>query len=254
MRALTFRRERRSPSGSMPGGPPPDPETRFFSIWHNQAKQRQMLMTFALLSQAALIIVLVSYSRLAHSSRFVPFLYVVDRSGEVMALGSAKPLPADTDGVVYFSLASFISGVRAVYSDPIAQRAALQAAWAYVPADNPEAHSPEFLNAYLSRNDPRSLSEQLVKTADIVSILKLPPSGPETAASRSRSTWRIRWRETTYPLAIGAPTTAEWEAFATVRVHPKKVIDAFDRNPFGVFVDQLSWSLISSSETSSTSH
>jgi type IV secretory pathway TrbF-like protein len=252
MRLPTFRREHRSPSEALPGGPPPDPETRFFSIWQNQAKQRQMLMTFALLSQAALIIVLVSYARLAHSSRFVPFLYVVDRSGEVMALGSAKPMPADTDGVVYFSLASFLSGVRAVYSDPVAQRAALQSAWAYVPSDNPEARSPEFLNAYLSRNDPRTLSQQIVRTADIVSILKLPQSGAETPATRSHSTWRIRWRETTYPLAIGAPTTAEWEAFTTVRVHPKKVIEAFDRNPFGVYVDQLSWSRISNSNTSST--
>jgi type IV secretion system protein TrbF len=232
--------ERRSPHSLEDTSRPPEPSQVFQSLWANEGKQRQQFFVLALLSLSALVFVLVAYAQLARASRFVPFLYVVDRSGEVLALGAAKPLPADTDTVTYLTLEHFISGVRAVYRDPLAQRAALQAAYAYLPGpEHPEASSGAFLETYLSNNDPRTLAERLQRTVEIVAITKLPA---RPGMKTNTSTWRIRWRETSYPLSLGSSTSSEWEAFALVRVHPKKVIEAFDRNPFGIYIDQISWS------------
>jgi len=228
-------RERRSPS---PAAEPPSPRDEFFSLWAHQGKQRFQLFVIAVLSLSALVLLTVSYIRLAHASRFVPFLYVVDRSGEVLALGSARPIAADSDAVVTSSLATFITSVRAVYADPHAERAALTKAYIFLPGDNPSATSTGFLEAYMSTNDPRLLSERFSRTAEIVSILKIPQKSADAAAS----TWRIRWRETVYPVGTALSQTSEWEAFTTVRVHPKKIVDAFDPNPFGVYIDHLSWS------------
>lgn len=241
MRRL-FQRERRSPSPAVPE-PPPDPRAEFQTLWSHQGKQRQQLLVITLGALTLSVILLVSYVRLAQASRFVPFLYVVDRSGEVLALGAARPLPADGDATVYWSLASFITNVRAVYTDPYAERAALKAAYVFLPGDNPDAGSTRFLEAYMSANDPRTLAEQFQRTAEVVSILKLPRRpGDRPSKSGPSDVWRIRWRETTYPISTGLAESAEYDAFATVRLHPKKIIEAFDPNPFGVYIDQLNWS------------
>ena len=231
-------RERRSPQTDLG---PPDPREEFLTLWANLGKQRSALFLLALLALTALVFMTVSYVRLAHASRLVPFLYVVDRSGEVLALGTARPMAADSDAVVYHSLETFLTSVRAVYRDPNAQRASLKKAYAYLPGDNPTATSTTFLETYMAANDPRVLAERFSRTAEIVSILKLPPSPSDHGAARS-ATWRIRWRETTYPIANALSETSEWEAFATVRVHPRNAVKAFEPNPFGVFVDHLSWS------------
>jgi type IV secretory pathway TrbF-like protein len=183
--------------------------------------------------------------RLAHASKLVPFLYVVDRSGEVLALGSAKPIAADNDAVIYHSLATFITSVRAVYRDPLAQKAALKRAYSNLPANQPGASSVEFLEAYMKTHDPRLLAERFTRAAEVVSILKIPQETPAGAPLAATSSWRIRWREDLYPLGVpGRPQSSEWEAFVTVRVQPKRDVPAFDPNPFGIFIDQLAWSRI----------
>ena len=234
MRFLPLRKGR----SSKPAALPPDPREEFFSLWAHQGKQRFQLFVIAVLALSALVLLTVSYIRLAHASRFVPFLYVVDRSGEVLPLGPARPIPGGSDAVIQSSLATFISSVRAVYRDPYAERASLTKAYVFLPGDNPGATSTGFLEAYMSANDPRVLAERLSRTVEIVSLLKLPQKAGEAGGS----TWRIRWRETVYPVGAALSETSEWESFATVRVHPKKTVDAFDPNPFGVYVDHLSWS------------
>jgi type IV secretory pathway TrbF-like protein len=238
-RFLSPRGERRSPEA-----PPPDPREEFLSLWANLGKQRFQLFLLALLSLSSLLFVIVAYVRLAHASKFVPFLYVVDRSGEVLALGSAHPVAADSDTVVYSALETFISSVRAVYRDPLAERAALSRAYAYLPGDNSQATATNYLAAYMATNDPRLLADRFSRTADIVSILRVPPVNGHSAPRTS--TWRIRWRETTLPLGTGLAETSEWEAFLTVRIHAKGTIEAFDPNPLGIYIDHLSWSRLSS--------
>jgi type IV secretory pathway TrbF-like protein len=187
---------------------------------------------------------LVAYVRLSNASRLVPFLYVVDRSGEVLALGSAHPVAADSDAVVYFALETFITSLRAVYRDAEAEKASLTRAYVFLPGDNPDATSTQFLTAYLTANDPRLLADHLTRSAEIVSILKVPSSaGPPSR--RGLTTWRVRWRETAVPNGTALAETAEWEAFATVRVHPKRTVEAFDPNPFGIYIDHLTWSRLS---------
>jgi type IV secretory pathway TrbF-like protein len=234
-----FHRERRSLPSFLR---PPDPREEFFSLWANLGKQRSYLFLITLLALGALIFLSVSYVRLAHATRLVPFLYVVDRSGEVLALGSAHPVAADSDPVVYNVLETFITGVRAVFRDPNAERFILKRAYAFLPGDNPDSSSTGFLEAYMSANDPRLLAERLSRTADVVSILKLPPKPGERPSAAHASTWRIRWRETTIPIGTAQADTADWEAFVQVRVHPKTAVEAFDPNPFGVYIDHLSWS------------
>lgn len=221
---------------------PPDPRNEFLSVWAMLGKQRTQMFAVTLLSLGIALTLLVSYVRLAHASRFVPFLYVVDRSGEVLALGSAHPVAADSDPVIYSSLETFITGIRAVFVDPNAQRFVLKKAYAFLPGDNPQSTSTAFLEAYMSGNDPRLLAQRISRTAEIVSILKIPQTRTERNAGSHGSTWRIRWRETTYPIGAAIGEASEWEAFATVRVHPKRVVEAFDPNPFGVFIDHLNWS------------
>jgi type IV secretory pathway TrbF-like protein len=246
------RRAAAAPAGNTlrPGGPAPDPREEFWNTFLAFGKARQTLVTFALLSMCANVIILIGYVRVTLASRFVPFVYVVDRAGEVLALGGAKPLPADTDTVVYLALGSFVTSLRAVYSDPLAEKTALTTAYAYLPNNShPDSTSLSFVTAYLSNNDPRTAVESYTRSAEIVAITKLPGRAPRTSsqgrpAPPTTTTWRIRWRETIYPIAVGVPTTTDWEAFAAVTVRPKQNVEAFDTNPFGIFVESINWSRI----------
>lgn len=237
-----LRRDRKASTAAREPLAPPSPRDEFFTLWSHFGKQRFQMFSITLVSLAISLTLLVSYVRLAHASRFVPFLYVVDRSGEVLALGIAHPVSTDADAVVYHALEEFTTGVRAVFRDPNAERYALKKAYAYLPGDNPRATSTGFLETYMSNNDPRVLADRFSRTAEIVSILKIPQKSPDRGANGQSSTWRIRWRETTYPVGTAQGETSEWEAFVTVRLHPKRTVEAFDPNPFGVFIDHLSWS------------
>jgi len=227
--------EQRSPATH-----PPDPRQEFLSVWAHLGRQRQQLLLISVLALGIAATVLIAYVRLANASRLVPYLYVVDRGGELLALGTAQPTPADSDPIVYNALDTFISGIRSVYTDQNAERYVLQRSYAYLP-NTPGSTAASFLGSYLAQNDPRKLAEVFTRSVEIVSILRVPnPSG-----SSGPSSWRVKWREITTPLAGGAATLAEWEAFLTVRIKRKKTIDAFDQNPIGIWIDHLTWSLLS---------
>lgn len=243
-------RERRSDSPVDPAGEPPTQRHEFEVIWANLGKQRQQLFVIAALALTALLLVLGSYVHLATSSRFVPYLYVVDRSGEVLALGSSKPTTADADPIVYFALESFISGVRSVFTDQNAERYVLQRAYAYLPRNTPGADSEAFVARHLQANDPRTLAATETRTVELISILKVPATAPQ--APKAPRTWRIRWRETRTPVVGGSLAITEWEAFVTVRVSPKRFIEAFDPNPMGVWVDHISWGSLSTTNSSAS--
>jgi type IV secretory pathway TrbF-like protein len=236
-----FKRERRSPS---PQEAPRTAADEFQHLFLNAGRQRQQLLVITVLSLVLSLVLLVSYINLAHASRFVPYLYVVDRAGEVLALGGAKPLPADTDTVVYQAVASFITGLRVVYLDPDAQRTALSSAFNHI-QETPGATTFAYLNTYLTDHDPREIAKQSTRSVEITSVVKLPSRAAVPGKPKSTNTWKVNWRETTYPTSgLGTRSISEWEAFLLVRVTPKKVIEGFDPNPFGIWVDGLSWNRI----------
>lgn len=220
------------------------PREEFFTLWGHFGRQRAQLVILATLSGILNLILASAYIVRAQSSLYIPYLYVTDKTGEVVPLGPAQELVV-TDLIVSSALGNFFKGVRAVYSDPNAQRTSVRDAYVYIPRT---AASRDFIGAYFADHDPRTVSKRLTRTVEIIATTKLP-SQPGLAASASAATWRVRWRETTF--VVGAPTVlvADWDAFATVRIKPKRKLEAFDPNPMGIYIDSLQWSRLSPERT-----
>jgi type IV secretion system protein TrbF len=244
MLKLKFR-ERRSPS-ALHAPDPLDLRAPWWGVHEELLRQRREAFILAGLSLIAVAVLLVGYVRLAEGVRNVPFLYVVDRAGEVLPVGTADAVLADDARVISASLRDFLIGFRSLSPDTGVQEEYLKKVALYLPQNLGSAGSArDFVTGYLTRNNPRELGpgRSTTRTVEILSILKVPPDTAEPS-DPSRSRWRIRWREWEQP--IGGPATrSEWEAYAVLLQRPKRDIVAYDANPFGVYLTEFTFSRFS---------
>ena len=125
---------------------------------------------------AALSLVLLGFAvvglvTLATQSRVVPYVVEVDRMGRAEAVAPAEAVPLAEDRVVVAALSSFVTSIRTVYADPVAQRDAVYRAYAYVAGD-----AREFLEGYFSdpQNDPRRLGKDFRRAVEVTGVLPVP--------------------------------------------------------------------------------
>ncbi len=193
---------------------------------------------------AALALVLLGFATtglvtLATQSRIVPYVVEVDRMGRAEAVAPAEAVPAAEDRVVVAALSSFVTSIRTVYADPVAQRDAVYRAYAYVSGD-----AREFLESYFSdpQNDPRRLGKDFRRAVEVTGVLPVPGRDSQTR------TYRVQWNETSRS-AQGGTTERAWEGYLAVTLAPLTTTEGVERNPLGVFVTDLSWSPLAGSGT-----
>ena len=186
---------------------------------------------------AALSLVLLGISStglvtLATQSRVVPYVVEVDRMGRAEAVAPAEAVPLAEDRVVVAALSSFVTSIRTVYADPVAQRDAVYRAYAFVSGD-----AREYLEAYFSdpQNDPRRLGEDFRRAVEVTGVLPVPGRDAQTR------TYRVQWNETARS-AQGGTTERAWEGYLAVTLAPPTTTEGVERNPLGVFVTDLAWS------------
>jgi type IV secretion system protein VirB5 len=167
---------------------------------------------------------------LVASAHVVTWIVEVDKFGHAKAFGPAEQLRAPDERFVRAQLADFIRDVRTVYPSDIAEKDVVGRAYAFL---DPTAAA--FLNQWFgdSTNNPRSIARDRARTVEVTGLLKLPKS----------STYRLSWVETDWPIAAGggAPTSAAWEGYLTVRLVPPHSIDDVITNPLGVYVTSITW-------------
>ena len=193
---------------------------------------------------AALSLVLLGFAvvglvTLATQSRVVPYVVEVDRMGRAEAVAPAEAVPLAEDRVVVAALSSFVTSIRTVYADPVAQRDAVYRAYAYVAGD-----AREFLEGYFSdpQNDPRRLGKDFRRAVEVTGVLPVPVAG----GASSVRTYRVQWNETDRS-AQGGTRERAWEGYLAVTLAPPTTTEGVERNPLGVFVTDLSWSPLAGS-------
>ena len=210
--------------------------TRQFS---DLARGKRNWQWVAALSLALLGLSVAGLVTLASQSRIVPYVVEVDRVGRAEAIAPAEAAALAEDRVVVAALSSFVSNIRTVYADPVAQRDAVYRAYAYVGGD-----ARAFLEGYFSdpQNDPRRLGKGARRSVEVVAVIPVPG-----AASGAR-TYRVTWNETESSPQRG-DTERAWEGYLSVVVAPPTTTEGVERNPLGVFVTDLSWSPLAGQTT-----
>ena len=204
--------------------------TRQFS---DLAKGKRNWQWVAALSLVLLGLAVAGLVTLATQSRVVPYVVEVDRVGRAEAIVPAEAATVAEDRVVVAALSSFVSNIRTVYADPVAQRDAVYRAYAHVAGD-----ARDFLEGYFSdpQNDPRQLGKDFRRAVEVTAVLPVP--GTDDATGR---TYRVQWNETDTSTQGGTRERA-WEGYASVTLAPPTTTEGVERNPLGVFVTDLSWS------------
>lgn len=211
--------------------------TRQFS---DLAKGKRNWQWVAALSLVLLGLAVGGLVTLASQSRVVPYVVEVDRMGRAEAIAPAEAAVLAEDRVVVAALSSFVSNIRTVYADPVAQRDAVYRAYAHVAGD-----ARDFLEGYFSdpQNDPRHLGKDFRRAVEVTAVLPVP--GTDQGTGR---TYRVQWNETDASTQGGERERA-WEGYASVTLAPPTTTEGIERNPLGVFVTDLSWSPLAGQTT-----
>jgi len=154
-----------------------------------------------------------------------PWVVEVDRLGEPRIVAPAAQGAWATDPMIAWTLARFITDVRAVSTDPVVMRQAWLRAYDFTDADGAAA-----LSDYARRIDPFAQVGRAQVVVTVSSVVRATPSS-----------FRVAWTEQRY--ADGQLSgTERWSAILTLVVKPPRTPEGLRANPLGVFVSGLSWS------------
>lgn len=171
--------------------------------------------------------------------RFVPYTVAVDQHGIAIPIGPAQRSAPGDPTTIRAELTRFVTDVRTVSSDPHAQRAMVERAYAH---STPAAAN--LLNAYFraAENDARIVSQRAVRLVRVLRVTPLP--------APSSNTWNVLWQETEIEHGSESQSTASWEAYLTVSLaepsnQNRRTAEQISLNPLGIYITDLSWSPVS---------
>jgi type IV secretion system protein VirB5 len=179
------------------------------------------LAAFAALAVSLVLAVGVAWE--AAQSKVVPYVVEVDKLGDAVAVTRAdRAAPADAR-VVKAQLAAWIVDVRAISSDPLAQKAALARSYALTAAT-----ATIFLNDYYRQHSPFGQPRTVA-----VSVDAALPVSPQT--------YQLQWSEDARDLQGRDIATTHWLASVTVAFDPPTDERGILSNPLGLYVTSISW-------------
>lgn len=160
--------------------------------------------------------------------RVTPYVVEVDRHGQAVALGPAKPLAETDERFLRFALSLYIHDLRSLLSDSEAQKKLIDRAY-----DHTAGRASEFLNRHFREHNP---FERAAKERIAVQVQSILPLSPES--------WQVQWIETATSIDGRPRATTRWQAVLTVELHPPTTTDTLLNNPLGLYVTEIHWTRI----------
>ena len=161
-------------------------------------------------------------------SRIVPYVVEVNKLGESLAVGPADKAGAIDPRIVKFVLARFVVHAREVIGDPIVEKQIIDDLWAHT-----TQFSDNFLKRYYRDHDPIKIGS---KKSIVVKI--------DTVLAESKDSYRVRWHEDTWGVDGKFIGRTWWGGYFTVVIKPPMNEDDIRKNPLGIYVDQINWTLV----------
>jgi type IV secretion system protein VirB5 len=184
-----------------------------------------------LTASALMLLLLVATSGLVWLStrnRVTPYVVEVDRHGQAVALGPAKPLEQADERFLRFILSLYIHDLRSLLTDGEAQKELIDRAY-----NHTAGVASDFLNRHFQDHNPFERAAKERVAVQVQSILPL-----------SDESWQVQWTETATRLDARPTATTKWQAVLTVELHPPTNTETLLNNPLGLFVTEIHWTRI----------
>lgn len=162
----------------------------------------------------------------AQRSFVKPFIVEVSSWGQTQKITAIDQTYRPNEAQVSFALSRWIADVRGKSIDPVLIRQNFMRAY-----DFTTPKSAAYLNAWAQENDPFANAG---REAVAVSILNV--------VARSEKTFDIQWREEKFVNGMSSGAQ-RWRALVTVRFEPPRSEAELMKNPLGIKIEDLSWTL-----------
>lgn len=161
-------------------------------------------------------------------SRIQPYVVAVDKLGESLAIGPASKASPVDPRILRYEVARFVVQAREVIGDPVIEKETIADLYSHT-----TQYSSSFLNKYFRAHDPMRIGS--VKTIQV---------SVDTVLAQSSDTYRVRWHEDVWGTDGKFIGRTWWSGFFTVLVKTPSDEDTIKKNPLGVYIDQINWTLI----------
>ena len=167
---------------------------------------------------------------LSMRSKTIPYVVAVDSLGQQVAAGAADGNFTPDDRLKRAALLEWITDLRTVTSDGVAQRKAIERVYNRV-AFGSEA--VKVVDAFYRGDPPQKRMEQETVSVDVGSVL------PTT-----EKTYEIEWMETVRDLQGEVKSQDHWKGAVTIAVNPPTDEQLVRMNPLGIYVTHFSWARV----------
>ena len=187
-----------------------------------QAKNWRLAAFGALGLATVSTVALIVNASSTHVATYVVPVNEYGKPGRIQLAGQVyQPTTAET---AYF-LADWVNLVRSKSTDGVVIRQNWTSAYNFL-----AAQAEQTLNAYAKANDPFANIGQEARTVEVQNVLP-----------RTKDTFQVQWRETTYSGGQPMPPT-RWTGLFTIRVQPPKTEQQLRANPLGIYITAYQWS------------
>src|SRR3954466_11275585 len=163
-------------------------------------------------------------------AKTIPYVVAVDSLGRVLAAGPAEQASRANDRLKRAALFQWVSDLRTVTTDGVAQRKAIDRVYSMVANGSPA--QVEIGDFY--RSDPPYQRAQ-TKTVEV---------DVKAVFAVSDRTYQVEWTETVRGLSGQVESEDRWKGSYTIAVSPPTDERLIRMNPLGIYVTDVSWSKV----------
>lgn len=184
----------------------------------------------AILCSAVALVLAVGMIFVSAKSRIVPYVVAVDSLGRQIATAAADQATPNDDRLKRAALFEWVSDLRTVTSDTVAQRKAIDRVYARV-ANGSQAMA--LISEYYRSGPPHKRAQSETVSVDVQAVLPT-----------SEKTYQLEWMENTRDIQGQVKSQERWKAAFTIAVNPPTDELLARLNPLGIYVTAVSWTRI----------
>ncbi|MBF0483301.1 MAG: type IV secretion system protein [Candidatus Omnitrophica bacterium] len=169
---------------------------------------------------------------LINKAQVIPYIVEVDHLGRAQFVDKLQSSNIVDETVIRAFLYRYIDLARSVITDDLVMKKNFSEVYS-VSGINVQNN---FLNGYYSAHDPFKIAQE--RTLQII---------PSSFLKQSDRSFLMEWKEVARDLSGKIVKEEQWQAWFEVAVIPPKdasILEKYPLNPFGIYVNRLSWSQI----------
>ena len=184
----------------------------------------------AVLALAVALVATCGLIALSTKAKVIPYVVAIDNLGRVLAAGPADQASRADDRLKRAALFQWMSDLRTVTTDGVAQRKAIDRVYSMIANGSPA--QVEVGDFY--RNDPPfDRAQKRTVEVDVKAVFPV-----------SDRTYQVEWTEIVRGLSGQIESQDNWKGSVTIAISPPNDERLIRVNPLGIYVTNVSWSKV----------